>query len=138
MRLTRRYRFCSSHRLHSPALTDAENRDVYGKCNNPHGHGHNYVLDVTVAGPVDAETGKLADTKALDRLVNEQVVLAFDHRDLNREMPRAVPTTENLAAEIRARLRAGWKDAFPDGAPALAGVRIHETKRNIFELNEEL
>jgi len=140
MRLTRRYRFCASHRLHSPALSEDQNRDVYGKCNNPFGHGHNYVLEVTVAGPVDEETGRLIDIRALNRLIEEKVIKAFNERNLNRDVPafaETVPTTEHVALEIRSRLKDAWAQAFPDGETGLAGLRVHETKRNIFELTEE-
>jgi len=140
MLLTRRYRFCASHRLHTPALSEDQNRDVYGKCNNPFGHGHNYVLEVTVAGPVDTETGRLIDIRALDRLIEEKVIKAFDDRNLNREVSafaESVPTTEYVVLEIRKRLKDAWTNAFPSGAVALAGLRVHETKRNIFEVTEE-
>ncbi len=137
IRLTRRYRFSSSHRLHAPGLSDAENRALYGKCNNPHGHGHDYTLDVSVRGRVDAESGRVADLAALDALVREQVLEPFDRRNLNAEVPAFAerpPTTENLAIEIRSRLASRWGQAFPGAGPALAGIRIQETKRNRFEL----
>ena len=137
IRLTRRYRFCASHRLHAAGLSDAENRALYGKCNNPFGHGHDYALEVSVRGPVDAETGRAVDLTALDALVREQVLEPFDHRDLNAEIPafaERVPTTENLALEIRSRLAGRWPQAFPGAGPALDGIRIQETKRNRFEL----
>jgi 6-pyruvoyltetrahydropterin/6-carboxytetrahydropterin synthase len=131
IRLTRLYRFCASHRLHAAAFSDAENRALYGKCNNPHGHGHDYVLEVSVRGPVDPESGRVADLAALDALVREQVLEAFDHRDLNAEVPAfatCVPTTENLALEIQARLKDRW------AGPRLDRIRIQETKRNSLEL----
>ncbi len=137
VRLTRRYRFCASHRLHAAGLSDAENRALYGKCNNPYGHGHDYALEVSVRGPVDTESGRVADLAALDALVREQVLEPFDHRDLNAEVPAfavRVPTTENLALEIRARLASRWPQVFPGALPALDGIRIQETKRNRFEL----
>ena len=140
-RLTRRYRFCASHRLHAPRLSDAENRELYGKCNNPHGHGHNYTLEVSVTGPVDGATGRVLSVGDLDRLVGERVLEKFDHRNLNEQIPefaRVAPTTENLALEIRRRLSAHWKTAFPGPSPALERVRIYETKRNIFELSGSL
>jgi 6-pyruvoyltetrahydropterin/6-carboxytetrahydropterin synthase len=133
IRLTRRYRFCASHRLHAPEFTDEENRALYGKCNNPHGHGHDYVLEVSVRGEVDPRSGKVADVAALDALVREQVLDPFDHRDLNSEAPAfasRVPTTENLALEIRSRLEKGWAAALP----RLERIRIQETKRNSLEL----
>jgi 6-pyruvoyltetrahydropterin/6-carboxytetrahydropterin synthase len=136
MRLTRRYRFCASHRLHSAALSDGENARIYGKCNNPYGHGHNYAVEVSVRGPVDAATGLVADLQALDALVERQVTGAFDHQNLNTlpEFKRAVPTSENLGLEIHRRLAAHWDGAFPGGTPALDRVRVEETERNIFEI----
>lgn len=131
MKLTRRYRFSASHRLDTPALSPEENRKLYGKCNNPYGHGHNYVLDVTVEGRVDA-TGQVVDREVLDRLVQEQVLRQVDHKDLNTDVPAfagSVPTTENLASIIEGLLRRRWE------LPArLARIRISETDRNIFEL----
>lgn len=139
IRITRRYRFAASHRLWAAHLSDEENRGLYGKCSNPYGHGHDYVLDVSVRGPVDTTSGKAVDVAALDGLVRTHVVEAFDHRYLNQEVPafaRAVPTTENLALEVRARLVEHWSGAFPDEWPKLDKVRIQETKRNTFELSE--
>jgi 6-pyruvoyltetrahydropterin/6-carboxytetrahydropterin synthase len=136
--LTRRYRFSSSHRLHGRALSDEENRTLYGKCNNPHGHGHDYVLEVSLRGPVDPATGRAADWKALDTLVRGEVLDAFDHKNLNAEVPvfeRVVPTTENLALEIRRRLESNWAAAFPGTWPRLERIRIEETKRNRIELS---
>jgi 6-pyruvoyltetrahydropterin/6-carboxytetrahydropterin synthase len=131
VQLTRRYRFSASHRLDSPALSPEENRRLYGKCNNPYGHGHDYVLSVTVDGPVAAD-GQLVNRTALDALVQESVLGRLDHKNLNSDVPelsRSVPTTENLASAIREALRGHWN------LPArLANVRISETDRNIFEL----
>ncbi|MCW5978568.1 MAG: 6-carboxytetrahydropterin synthase [Bryobacteraceae bacterium] len=136
MRLTRRYRFCASHRLHAPQLGVEENRALYGKCNNPHGHGHNYVLEVSVRGPVDETTGLVANTTVLDRLVARDVLAPFDHANLNLQAPAfrtSVPTTENLALEISRRLLRDWSSSFPAGTK-LEKIRLHETGRNIFEL----
>ncbi|MGE5569618.1 MAG: 6-carboxytetrahydropterin synthase [Rhodospirillales bacterium] len=136
IRLTRRYRFSASHRLHSPRLSDEENRAIYGKCNNRHGHGHNYVLEVSVRGPVEPETGRAADVAALDSLVQREIISAFDHRNLNAEVfefASAVPTTENLVAEIERRLRRGWSAVFPGRWPELDRIRIQETRRNTIE-----
>jgi 6-pyruvoyltetrahydropterin/6-carboxytetrahydropterin synthase len=139
IRVTRRYRFSASHRLHSPRLGAEENERIYGKCNNPYGHGHNYVLDVSACGPVDERSGRAVDPAALDRLVRERVLEAFDHKNLNEqvaEFGEVVPTTENLGLLIHDRLRDGWREAFPAGGPRLEKVRIHETERNIFEVCE--
>jgi 6-pyruvoyltetrahydropterin/6-carboxytetrahydropterin synthase len=139
IRVTRRYRFSAAHRLHASGISEAENRVLYGKCNNPHGHGHDYVLEVSLRGPVDQESGRAADLAALDALVREQVLEAFDHRNLNTEVPafgERVPTTENLAIEIRSRLASRWNQTFPGAGPQLERIRIEETKRNRFELYE--
>lgn len=136
MKLTRRYRFSASHRLHSAALSDSENSRVYGKCNNPFGHGHDYVLDVTVAGPLDEETGRIVDLTKLDGLIAGQILQPFDHRNLNREVDafaETVPTTENLAVEIGRRLSNAWDAAFNEAGTRLEAIRIQETKRNSFE-----
>ncbi len=127
--LSRRYRFSAAHRLHGAQFSEEENRRLYGKCANPHGHGHNYVLEVTIGGPVDAATGMVANLGELDAFVEREVVEAFDHKYLNEEVGEfgaLVPTTENLCREIWRRLR-----AFP--AARLERVRIEETSKNSFE-----
>lgn len=139
IRLTRRYRFSASHRLHSARLSESENRQVYGKCNSPYGHGHDYVLEVSLGGPVDEKTGRVVSIESLDRLVGEQILRAFDHKNFNVEVPEFAevpPTTENLAYEIRRRLRENWPAAFPGTPPTLERIRVHETGRNIFEIVE--
>jgi 6-pyruvoyltetrahydropterin/6-carboxytetrahydropterin synthase len=137
MRVTRRYRFAASHRLHSAAYTEQQNRELYGKCNNPYGHGHDYVLDVTAAGPVQPGSGQVVHIPTLDRLVSEQVLRDFDHRYLNAdlgEFQTLVPTSENIMRVIENRLIAHWPEVFPGEWPRLEGVRLRETKRNFFEL----
>lgn len=127
--LGRRYRFSGSHRLHSGRLSEEENRRVYGKCNNPHGHGHNYVVEVHVSGEVDPATGMIANLADLDGFVEREVLEPFDHRLLNEEVPEfrgSVPTTENLCKEIYRRLR-----KFP--MAKLERVRVEETSNNSFE-----
>src|SRR5580765_1437619 len=128
MKLTRRYRFSASHRLDTPALTPDENRKLYGKCNNPYGHGHDYVLDVTVAGSPD-ESGQIVGRESLDDLVAERILARFDHRNLNTdiaELSGVVATTESLAIVIENALAQDWT------LPAkLDRVRISETERNI-------
>ncbi len=139
-RVTRQYRFVASHRLHSPELSAEENRRVYGKCNNPFGHGHNYVLDVSARGPVDDGTGWAVDVRALDTLVTRYVLQPFDHRNLNEDaeaFANIPPTTENLAIEICRRLHQNWKEVFPGNWPVLEKVRIAETARNIFEVEAD-
>lgn len=139
-RLTRRYAFSASHRLHAPQLSDEENRRTYGRCNNPYGHGHNYVLEVSARGPADPATGRVVDPAALDELVRRRVLQAMDRRNLNREVETfaaCVPTSENLAVEICRRLQEGWRAAFPGEWPRLDRVRIAETDRNTFEITAD-
>ena len=107
-RVTRRYGFAASHRLHAPQLSDENNRRIYGKCNNPYGHGHNYIVEVSVRGPADEATGVALNVMALDELVSREVLQPFDHSNLNADSDSfavLVPTTENLAAEIGRRLQ---------------------------------
>ncbi|MGH9757390.1 MAG: 6-carboxytetrahydropterin synthase [Candidatus Acidiferrales bacterium] len=128
--LTRRYRFAASHRLHAADLSDGENRRIYGKCNNPYGHGHNYTLEVTMTGPVSEATGMIANLADLDAFVDNEVLEPFDHKYLNEEVaPFAdvVPTTENVCREIFRRL-----ETFL--LARLERVRIEETSKNSFEL----
>jgi 6-pyruvoyltetrahydropterin/6-carboxytetrahydropterin synthase len=130
--LTRRYRFAASHRLHSAKLSEGENQRLYGKCNNPYGHGHNYVVEVTMVGPVDAATGMITNLGELDPFVQREVVEAFDYKYLNEEVPAfqaVVPTTENVCREIYRRLK-----KYP--AAQLERVRIEETGKNSFEYDE--
>ncbi len=137
VRLSRRYEFFASHRLHSASLTDEQNREVYGKCNNLHGHGHNYEVELTVRGEVDPVTGCVVELALLDRLAEEQILAPFRYRNLNEEAPvfrTVVPTTENLGVEIDRRLRAAWERTFAGGEPRLDKVRIRETDRNICEI----
>jgi len=127
--LGRRYHFAASHRLHTARLTEDENWRVFGKCNNPFGHGHNYVVEVSVSGDVNPATGMIANLADLDTFVLRKVIEPFDHRYLNEEVAafrETVPTTENLCVEIYARL----KD-FPHAK--LERVRIEETGNNSFE-----
>ena len=127
--LTRRYRFSASHRLHSEEMSAAENLATYGKCNNPHGHGHNYTLEVTVSGPVDSATGMVCNLAGLDSVVEREVVSRYDLENLNTlpEFARTVPTTENLCVEIFEILQRGFKNAH------LERVRLQETMMNSFE-----
>ena len=125
----RRCLVSASHRLHTEALTAEENRAAYGKCNNAHGHGHNYFVEVLVGGAVDAETGMVVDLVALDKTVGERILQRFDHANLNLDPLFAdrVPTTENFCQAIFALLR----DALPAGE--LEHVRVEETENNFFE-----
>ena len=136
IRLTRKYRFSASHRLHTASLPEDLNRELYGKCNNPYGHGHNYVLEVTVEGPLDASTGRVCNLATLDGLVTRYVVRDLDHRNLNEDTPdfrSVVPTSENLTVAIEERLRKAWRSGFPEEWPRLSRIRLVETKRNSFE-----
>ena len=129
LHLSRRYRFCASHRLHSEQLSEEANRSVYGKCNNPYGHGHNYVVEVAVSGPVDSATGMIANLADLDAFVEREVVEPLDHKYLNEEIAEfrsSVPTAENICIEVFNRLR-----RFPSAK--LERVRVEETGLNSFE-----
>jgi len=131
--LGRRYRLSASHRLFSPAFGDEENRAVYGKCANPHGHGHNYVVEVLVEGEIDPATGMVCDLEELDGCVRREVLEPFDHQNLNTlaDFQNRVPTTENLCIEIAQRLRR----ALP--ARLTLRGRVEETSNNFFEYVEE-
>lgn len=136
-RLTRRYTFSASHRLHSPLMSEEENAELYGKCNNPFGHGHNYVLEVTVRGPVNTESGRVVSIGELDAYIEREIIRQFDHKDMNRDVPDfvdLVPTTENLSVIVEKRLRRDWSNSF--GTALLDAVRVQETKRNLFELRD--
>jgi len=126
--LSRRYRFSASHRLHSDRMSDEENRATYGKCNNPHGHGHNYILEVTVGGQVD-RNGMVCNLVDLDDCVQREVVTRFDLENLNTrpEFADVVPTTENLCTVIYDILKREFRQAH------LEGVRLEETMMNSFE-----
>ncbi|HEV2486669.1 MAG TPA: 6-carboxytetrahydropterin synthase [Terracidiphilus sp.] len=125
----RRYMLSASHRLHSDALTAEQNQAAYGKCNNPHGHGHNYVVEVLVGGPVDQETGMVVNLAVLDEVVRNSVADRFDHTNLNLDplFANCVPTTENLCRAVLVLL----KDALPAGE--LEYVRVEETENNFFQ-----
>ena len=127
--LSRRYRFSASHRLHSDSFSDLENRALYGKCNNPHGHGHNYTIEVTVSGQVDEKTGMVCNLVDLDECVHAQIVERYDHTNLNLmpEFSSEVPTTENLSIRIYDILKREFHQAH------LEKVRIEETMMNSFE-----
>jgi 6-pyruvoyltetrahydropterin/6-carboxytetrahydropterin synthase len=127
--LSRRYLFSASHRLHSEAMSDEENHATYGKCNNPYGHGHNYIVEVTVSGQVDPKTGMVCNLVDLDGFMEREVLSRFDHENLNtlREFARNVPTTENLCIRIYEIVHRGFREAH------LERVRLEETMMNSFE-----
>jgi 6-pyruvoyltetrahydropterin/6-carboxytetrahydropterin synthase len=126
--LSRRYHFSASHRLHCDVLSTERNREVFGKCNNPFGHGHNYVVEITLSGPVDAATGMVTNLADLDAFAQSHLLEIFDHRNLNTlpVFANLVPTTENLTLEV-------WRifSAYP--LATLHRVRIEETGNNAFE-----
>ena len=127
--LGRRYCFAASHRLHNFDLSEEENCRIYGKCNNPYGHGHNYVMEILVSGKIDPATGMIANLADLDGFVEREVLEPFDHKSLNEDVPAflgEVPTTENLCIEIFRRLK-------PYPKAKLERVRIQETSNNSFE-----
>jgi 6-pyruvoyltetrahydropterin/6-carboxytetrahydropterin synthase len=127
--LTRRYEFSASHRLHSPQLTDEQNREVYGKCNNPFGHGHNYKFEVTVSGQPDPETGMVCDLSDLDGFVQQNIMPQFEFSNLNEldTFRNIVPTTENLSRELFHLFRQRFQPA------RIEKIRIQETMMNSFE-----
>lgn len=133
MTLTRSYEFAASHRLHSPELSPERNLELYGKCNNPAGHGHNYVLEVTVQGEPDPRTGFICDLGVLDEAVEREVVARYDHKNLDVDIPEfhgKITTSEVVTLAIFQRL----KDAVP---AHLAKVKLWETARNAFEVTSE-
>ena len=133
--VTRREVFSASHRLHNPALSDIENINVFGKCNSPNGHGHNYILEITVAGNVDPVTGYLIDLKQLKEIIRENIIDKVDHKNLNTDvefLQGVITTTENLAMIFWKQL----KDKIPCGK--LFAIRIAETENNFFEYKGEL
>ncbi len=127
--VTRSYEFSAAHRLHSALLSDEENIEVFGKCNNPNGHGHNYLIEVTVRGKVDETTGMACDISEIDRAVEDEVMSRLDHKHLNLDVPELEglnPTSENVAI-------IAWKLLQPRLKDALYRVRIRETELNYFD-----
>ncbi len=122
--VTRRAEFSASHFYHNPQLSADENRRIFGKCANPHGHGHNYALEVTVAGEINPTTGMVMDLKELTKLLEAEVLELMDHKSLNKEVPvfsTKLPTTENIAVEI-------WKMVEPKlRVGKLHRIRLYET-----------
>jgi len=127
---SRRYHFSASHRLHVDALTEEQNYATFGKCNNPHGHGHNYTLELTLRGPVDPATGMVLNLSALDAIVHDRIMTRFDLQNLNCDpvFEKLVSSTENLC-------RTAWKllDGSELGTAVLQRLRIEETSNNFFE-----
>ena len=132
--VTRRLQFNAGHRVHNPSLSDADNARLFGKCNNPNGHGHNYILDVSVRGPIHEQTGYVIDLGALKALVNAHVVDLIDHRNLNLDvafMRGVIPTSENIIVAM-------WKELQPVVQPGrLTRLVLWETPNNYVEYNGE-
>jgi len=125
--ITRKLEFCASHRLYNPEYSDEKNEEVFGLCNNPNGHGHNYVMEVTVCGDVDPETGMVLDLKALKKLVNEEIILKVDHKNLNVDVPflkNIIPTAENLAIQFWETLESKIENG------QLHEIKLYESERN--------
>ena len=125
--------FSASHRLHNPALSDAENRELYGICNNPNGHGHNYVVEVSVRGPVPDGTGMVMDLNRLSRLIVERLIDPVEHKHLNFDVPfleGVIPTAENVAVAF-------WRELEPALAPfrgaRLSRIRVRESRLNFVD-----
>jgi 6-pyruvoyltetrahydropterin/6-carboxytetrahydropterin synthase len=134
VRLSQKFEFSATHRLHNPALSDDENSRTYGKCNNPHGHGHNYEVQVTLAG-TPGKTGLLIDVPAFERIVATTVINRFDHKNLNVELPEfrdVIPSVENIAATIFRLL----KLPIGDAGAKLASVTVWETPKTWCEYSE--
>ncbi len=128
--ITRKLEFCASHRLYNPEFSDERNEAVFGLCNNPNGHGHNYILEVTVRGEVDSETGMVIDLKYLKNLVQDEIILKVDHKNFNVDvdfMKGIIPTAENIAIKI-------WDLLEPkiakNGNAFLHEIRLFESERN--------
>jgi len=128
--VTRREVFSASHRLFNPSLTDEENNSLFGKCNNPNGHGHNYILEVTIRGEVDAKTGYLIDLKLLKQIITENIINKVDHKNLNLDvnfLAGKIPTAENIAIAIWEEL----ENKISTGK--LYSVKLRETENNFIE-----
>ena len=135
--LTRRYRFSASHRLDSAVLSREENERVFGKCNNPYGHGHDYVLEVTVAGEPDVVSGLILPVSRLDGLVAGKILRLFHNRYINVDVgqfARLTPTTENVTQVVADLLGQNWREHMGESAARLERVRIEETGRNSCEI----
>jgi 6-pyruvoyltetrahydropterin/6-carboxytetrahydropterin synthase len=130
MKVCRRVNFNAAHRLYRPDWSDEKNNEVYGKCNNPNFHGHNYVMEVWVEGEVDSETGYVIDLKILKQIINEHIVNEFDHKNLNldcKEFESLIPTAENIIAVSWKKLRKALDPKYD------INLKLWETENNIFE-----
>lgn len=132
--VTRREVFSSSHRLYNPALSDEENENLFGKCSNPNGHGHNYTLEVVVAGEIDPMTGYVIDLSVLKKIIKQNVIAKIDHKNLNLDvefLKNKIPSSENIAMGIWGQL----VDVIPKGR--LFSVKLYETENNYVEYKGE-
>ena len=132
--LTRRETFSSAHRIYNPNLTDEENYSIFGKCSNPFWHGHNYTIEVVVAGEINPETGYVVDLSKLKEIIHEHVISKVDHKNLNLEtdfMKGIIPSAENIVVQIWKQL----EDKIPSGR--LYSIKLYETENNYFEYKGE-
>jgi len=129
--VTKRMTFSSGHRIYNPEFSDEKNREIFGACSNPNGHGHNYVLEVSLSGPVDPETGMIINLKEMKAIIRNEIIDKVDHKNLNLDvnfMKDIIPTTENFAARI-------WEildGKFPEGT--LSGIVLWESENNKVEI----
>lgn len=134
--LTKKFDFSASHRLFKPELTDDENSRIFGKCSNPNGHGHNYILEVTVKGNINPDTGYVMDIGELKKIVLDEIISKVDHKNLNEDvdfLKGINPTSENIVRQF-------WKIMFNkinSGETKLYSIKLYETENNIVELREE-
>lgn len=132
--VTRREVFSASHRIYNPNLSDEENLEIYGKCSNPNGHGHNYIIEVTVAGEINPVTGYLIDLKLLKKIIRENIIDKLDHKNLNLDvefLKDVIPTAENILIGIWSQL----KNKIPNGK--LYSIKLYETENNYVEYKGE-
>ncbi len=125
--ITRRLEFCASHRLFNPEFSDSKNEETFGLCNNPNGHGHNYALEVTVAGEIDPDTGMVLDLKTLKKLINREIIDKVDHKNFNMDvdfMKGVIPTAENIAIKFWNILESKIENG------ALYELKLYESERN--------
>lgn len=128
--ITRKVSFCAAHRLHNPALSDEENKIIYGECNNPNGHGHNYILEVTVKGDALPKSGMVIDLKHLKKIITENILEKIDHKYLNFDvdfLSNIIPTAENIVIQFWEILQKALEEENAD----LYELKLHETDNNI-------
>lgn len=130
-KITKRMTFCAGHRLYNPQLSDEKNLEIYGPCSHPGGHGHNYILEVTVSGAIDPKTGMIINLRSMKEIISREIIAKVDHKNLNSDvdfMRGIIPTTENFAAEI-------WKILDRSfGGELLQKIMLRETENNCVEI----